>query len=271
MGVQRRRRGVALQEVDRGQEDEQQARDQRSDEDPVRRQPAGGEHASGGDQHGRPEQDDDHHGRVEAAVRQARREHVRQGARDVGEQRRVVEGRLGELTPNRDEAHPGRDPLRHPVVDAARPARGELGRHERRRQQERDRGQDVERHRGETEDGRRGRGAEIAYRPQGQHRHRQPAERRLRPGRRTNPMLGRRRIRQHGSKCHLCRGRLTCATAPGETVSGRPAPQCQRAERQRSEAGGGDRHHVQQERQSKRRRVDRTRQRVVGVGERQRP
>ena len=191
MGVERRRRGVALQEVDRGQDDEQQPWDQRSDEDPVRRQPAGGEHASCGDQHGRPEQDDDHHGRVEAAVRQARREHVRQCAGDVGEQRRVVEGRLGELTPNRDEAHPGRDPLRHPVVDAARPARGELGRHERRRQQERDRGQDVERHRGEPEDGRRGRGAQIAYRPQGQHRHRQPCKCRLRPaGVRTRRLGG---------------------------------------------------------------------------------
>ena len=144
--VQRRRRGVALQQVDRGQQDEQQAGDQRSDEDPVRRQPAGGEHPSGGDQHGRPEQDDDHHGRVEAAVRQAGREHVRQRARDVGEQCRVVEGRLGELTPDRDEAHPRRDPLRHPVVDAARPARSELGRHERRRQQEHDRGHDVDHH-----------------------------------------------------------------------------------------------------------------------------
>ena len=171
---------------------------------------AGGEHPSGGDQHGRPEQDDDHHGRVEAAVRQAGREHVRQGARDVGEQCRVVEGRLGELTPDRDEAHPGRDPLRHPVVDAARPARGELGRHERRRQQEHDRGQDVDRHRRETEHGRRGRGAEIAHRPQGQHRHRQPGERRLRPGRRTSATLGRVRIRRLGCRCHLFR-RLSAA------------------------------------------------------------
>ena len=123
-----------------------------------------------------PEQHDDDRGGVDPVAGQALIDHVGERAADVGEQRRVVEDRLGELAPHREQAHRSRDALADPVVDAVRPAGGEFRRDQRHGHQEHKRGQDVEEDGGEPEHGGRRRRSQVADGSHRHHRQRGPAD-----------------------------------------------------------------------------------------------
>ena len=125
--------------------------------------------------HAEPVDGDDHDRGPDAARRQVRGDHVGERGRHERQERRVVEERHRVLVPGGREAHAGRDALGHPAVDPARPAGGELGRDERRRDQEDDRRQHVEEDGGEAVDGHRRRGPQAGDR---RHRH----QRKRRPG-----------------------------------------------------------------------------------------
>ena len=77
MRVERRGGMVALQQVDGRQDDQEQPGDQGPDHDAVGGQPVDDGYAFGRPEHRGPEHDDDHGGRIDAAMRERRRYDIR--------------------------------------------------------------------------------------------------------------------------------------------------------------------------------------------------
>ena len=177
VGVHRRRRRVALQQVHHAEDHQNRARDQRPDQQPARRQlrdparPATRRH-----EHPEPEHDHDHDPGVDAVVGEVGVEHVRERARHEPEQRRIVEDRHRELAPHRQQTPLRRQPLAHPAKHATRPARRQLRRHQRLRQQEDDRRHDIEEHARQAVDRHRRRAAQARHRRGGHERQRHPRD-----------------------------------------------------------------------------------------------
>ena len=204
VGGHRRRRLVALAEEDDAEQDQHDAGDQGPDDQATAGQAGDALGAARGDPHAGPVHDDDDGCRPHATAGQLGIEDVRERAGHEPEQARVVEDRHRELAPHGQEAHRLRDPLRHPLVDAALPAGRQLGRHQRRRQQEDDGGEEVQEHAGEAVDGHRRRRAQAGHRAGGHHREGHPRD-----------VGGRRHLgtRRHVPRRHVDR-RLVSSFAP---------------------------------------------------------